>query len=295
MKHLIPYPFDVEVDGKIIDTIDVCLEYKQKEIDEIVRFILDNQYFDCELCNMPGHCYDEVIGAMNETLGEYLAEYTIKGDDIRFYDYPFFPPEMIKAFPEELRAKLNTEGILESYNVKTMDELLALCQEEEPAPAKKKYEEGTFMKTLAIQQPYASLIALGIKDIECRDNMKASCRKIFIAASLNRKSWDELPDFVQKVVLDLEKAGIMPPYKEWPTKCIVGHADIVKVTYDDVESIWGRYWDGIKYVLSNAKVLDEPLYGLNKATPYFYNVEGYNENNLPASHKVDLSGIELPE
>ena len=125
--------------------------------------------------------------------------------------------------------------------------------------------------------------------------MPASCRKIFVAASGSKVPWNELPPFVQETINKLVAAGKMPAYKALPSKCIIGHVDIVKTGFEPVDSIWGRDWPGMKYTLRNAELLDEPLYGLNKATPYFYNVEGYNENNLPASHKVDLTGIELPQ
>ena len=142
---------------------------------------------------------------------------------------------------------------------------------------------------------WAQLIAMGVKDIECRDAMPASCRKIFVAASGSKVPWNELPPFVQETINKLVAAGKMPAYKDLPSKCIIGHVDIVKTGFEPVDSIWGRDWPGMKYTLRNAELLDEPLYGLNKATPYFYNVEGYNENNLPASHKVDLTGIDLPK
>lgn len=159
----------------------------------------------------------------------------------------------------------------------------------------KQYEEGTFMKTLAIRQPWAQLIAMGIKDIECREAMPTKCRKIFVAASGTKVPWDYLDYEVKDLIERLVAAGKMPAYKDLPSKCIIGHVDIVKADFEPVESFWGRDWEGMKYTLRNAEMLDEPLYGLNKATPYFYNVEGYSENNLPASHKVDLTGIKLPE
>ena len=50
------------------------------------------------------------------------------------------------------------------------------------------------MKTLAIRQPWASLIACGVKDIECREAMSTKCRKIFVAASGSKVPWNELDD-----------------------------------------------------------------------------------------------------
>ena len=116
-----------------------------------------------------------------------------------------------------------------------------------------------------------------------------------IAASGTKLPWNELPDMAKDVLTQLEKAGKLPSYDKLPTKCIIGYVDIVNVTFDPVESIWGRGHNGIKYVLENAHELDEYIYGKNKATPYFYNTEGYDESSLPAAHKVDLTGIDLPK
>lgn len=151
-------------------------------------------------------------------------------------------------------------------------------------PAAENPQEVSYMKTLAVCQPWASLIVAGIKDIECRNKMRTQCRKIFIAASGTKYHWDTLGPWVQNEYLKYQKMGVLPPYKELPTKAIIGYVDIVDVTFDEVDSPWGYGHDGIKYVLRNAKVLDEPIYGKNKATPYFYNVEGYDEDHLPAAH-----------
>lgn len=145
------------------------------------------------------------------------------------------------------------------------------------------------MKCLAIRQPWAQLIVTGIKDIECRESMPAPKKpKVFIAASGTKLSWNELSRDVQEIYSQYEKKGVLPAYKDLPTKCIVGYVDIVKASTDPVDSPWGSDWDGMKYTLRNAMVLDEPIYGKNKATPYFYFVEGYDENHLPPAHKAEL-------
>ena len=294
MNHLIPFTYQLEVDGKAVGTLELVLEYSKKEIKEIIDFISDNQYYDCELMNLPGHAYDELMDFIEDNIAAYLRKNKIKSDDVQYFVQRFLPIELINLFPDELKAKLYTNEIFEEYGVSSMEELLALKRDIEVEP-EKKYEEGTYMKTLAIRQPWAQLIAMGVKDIECRDAMPASCRKIFVAASGSKVPWNELPPFAQETINKLVAAGKMPAYKDLPSKCIIGHVDIVKTGFEPVDSIWGRDWPGMKYTLRNAELLDEPLYGLNKATPYFYNVEGYNENNLPASHKVDLTGIELPK
>ncbi len=144
------------------------------------------------------------------------------------------------------------------------------------------------MKALAIRQPWASLIACGVKDVELRESMTPPCKRFMIAASGIKERLEYLPPFVQDAVNKLIENGVMPPYEYWPTKAIIGYVDIERVTYDDVDSIWAEGHYGIKYVLSNAHVLDEPVYGKNKATPLFYNVDGYDDEHLPPAHKVEL-------
>lgn len=144
------------------------------------------------------------------------------------------------------------------------------------------------MKALAIRQPWATLIAYGIKDVECRSNMRPSTKRFLIAASSVKEDYSIFSAEERKVVESYIAKGILPPYSQWPTGCIIGYADIERVTYDPVESLWAKEWDGIKYCLTNAHLLDEPITGKNKATPYFYNVEGYDDEHLPAAHKVKL-------
>lgn len=149
--------------------------------------------------------------------------------------------------------------------------------------------ESIHMKTLAIRQPWATLMAAGIKDVECRENMVPPCKRFFITASTTRDAKrleDVLPNDLLEEVNGYIRNGQLPPYEEWPTGAIIGYADIDKVTYDPVDSPWAQGHEGIKYVLKNAHMLDTPIYGKNKATPFFYNVDGYDEEHLPAAHVV---------
>ena len=154
------------------------------------------------------------------------------------------------------------------------------------------YDASRSMKCLAIQQPWATLIAAGIKDVECRQDMRPPCRRFLIAASKSRAA-SRLQDVLDGELLNLVngyiKQKLLPPYSAWPTGAIIGYADIAKVTYDPVDSPWAAGWDGIKYVIENAHLLDTPIIGKNKATPFFYNVEGYDEDHLPAAHQFVIT------
>ena len=146
------------------------------------------------------------------------------------------------------------------------------------------------MKCLAIRQPWATLIAAGIKDVECRERLVPPCKRFLIAASKKRDA-KRLEDVLDGELLNEVNGyiakGILPPYDQWPTGAIIGYVDIAKVTYDEVDSLWCCGLDGIKYVLKNAHMFDSPIYGKNKATPFFYNVDVGRRH--PPAHIVYLN------
>lgn len=288
MIHKIPFDYEIYSDNNYVDTYVAYVNLSDKQIKESSDFIADG-HFTGELEDLPSKVFDKIKEAIIDNAYKMARKMKIDGE---FSVRPFhLSPEFIKLLPEEVYRKIDMAPIFEERDVSSIEELL---EKAEPEEVKEK-SDAPFMKTLAIRQPWASLIACGVKDIECRDSMPTKCRKIFVAASGTKEPWDNLDNMVKNVLTNLEKAGKLPSYDKLPMKCIIGYVDIVNVTFDPVESVWGRDWNGIKYVLENAYELDEYIYGKNKATPYFYNTEGYDENNLPAAHKIDLTGIDLPK
>ena len=288
MTHKIPFDYELLSDNNFVGKFFAYVNLSDKQIKECSDFIADG-HFTGELEDLPGKVFDKIREAIFDDVNKEVRKMKIDGK-VTIYPY-HLSPEFIKLLPEEVYRKINMESIFEERDVSSIEELL---EKAEPEQVKEK-SDAPFMKTLAIRQPWASLIACGVKDIECRESMPTKCRKIFVAASGTKEPWNELDDMVKNVLTSLEKSGKLPSYDKLPQKCIIGYVDIVNVTFDPVKSIWGRGHHGIKYVLENAHELDEYIYGKNKATPYFYNTEGYDENNLPAAHKVDLTGIDLPK
>ena len=288
MMHKIPFDYALFSGESYVDDFVAYVNLSDKQIKESCDFIADG-HFTGELVDLPGKVYDKIMDAIFDDADKMARKNKIDGE---ISVIPLhLSPEFIKLLPEEVYKKIDMAPIFEERGVSSIEELL---EKAEPEEVKEK-SDAPFMKTLALRQPWASLVACGVKDIECRESMPTKCRKIFIAASGTKLPWNELPDMAKDVLTQLEKAGKLPSYDKLPTKCIIGYVDIVTVTFDPVESIWGRGHNGIKYVLENAHELDEYIYGKNKATPYFYNTEGYDESSLPAAHKVDLTGIDLPK
>ena len=286
--HKIPFDYALFSGESYVDDFVAYVNLSDKQIKESSDFIADG-HFTGELVDLPGKVYDKIMDAIFDDADKMARKNKIDGE---ISVIPLhLSPEFIKLLPEEVYKKIDMAPIFEERGVSSIEELL---EKAEPEEVKEK-SDAPFMKTLALRQPWASLVACGVKDIECRESMPTKCRKIFIAASGTKLPWNELPDMAKDVLTQLEKAGKLPSYDKLPTKCIIGYVDIVNVTFDPVKSIWGRGHNGIKYVLENAHELDEYIYGKNKATPYFYNTEGYDESSLPAAHKVDLTGIDLPK
>lgn len=288
MTHKIPFDYVLYTEKDFIGSYVVYVNLSDKQIKESADFIADG-HFTGELEDLPGKVFDKIRDAIFENVDKVARKMKIE-EELTIQPL-HLSPEFIKLLPEDVYRKIDMECIFEEREVSSIEELL---EKAEPEEVKEK-SNVPFMKTLALRQPWASLVVCGVKDIECRDSMPTKCRKIFVAASGTKEPWNALPDMVKTVLTNLEKAGKLPSYDKLPTKCIIGYVDIVNVTFDPVKSIWGRGHNGIKYVLENAHEFDEYIYGKNKATPYFYNTEGYDENNLPAAHKVDLTGIDLPK
>ena len=264
MMHKIPFDYELHSDENYVENFVAYVSLSDKQINESSDFIADGHYTG-EIEDLPGKVFEKIRNAIFDDAYKMARKMKIDGE-LSVFPY-HLSPEFIKLLPEDVYRKIDMESIFKERGV----------------------------SSLAIRQPWASLIACGVKDIECRESMPTKCRKIFVAASGSKVPWNELDDMVKDVLTSLEKAGKLPSYDKLPQKCIIGYVDIVNVTFDPVKSVWGRGHNGIKYVLENAHELDEYIYGKNKATPYFYNTEGYDESSLPAAHKVDLTGIDLPK
>ncbi len=144
------------------------------------------------------------------------------------------------------------------------------------------------MKTLSIQQPWASLICSGLKDVENRTwQPKEVPGRILIHASSKKvpKDFDLkylLPEKIS-IVSNLRKFGIIPEFEDMPLSAIIGYVDVVGFTTDS-DSIWAGA-DQIHWKLENAYLFDEPITGVKgKLNLFDYPLD---ENNLPPAHKVE--------
>lgn len=149
------------------------------------------------------------------------------------------------------------------------------------------------MKTLSVQQPEASLICIGIQDIENRSwRPKKAPGRILIHASSKKvpKNYDNVffPSTEISVVSNLKNFGILPDYEDMPVSAIIGYVNVVDFTTDS-DSIWAL--DGaIHWQLKDAYLFDEPIKNV-KGCPNLFDYP-LDENNLPPAHKVEM---QLPQ
>lgn len=156
------------------------------------------------------------------------------------------------------------------------------------------------MKCLSIQQPWASLICGGIKDVENRSwRVNDAPGRILIHAGKSmRFNPEENPLFFEILMSNATTCGYIPELADMPMGAIIGYADIVGFT-EECTSDWAQEGHGAewKWQIENAKLFKEPI-------PYrgrqgLFDVPELDVNNLPEVYdfpkiKRDGTSLELP-
>lgn len=120
------------------------------------------------------------------------------------------------------------------------------------------------MKLLTIKQPWASLICLGIKDVENRTWKQNSLigERLLIMASKKEENMDSTNNRWREEYQRLVADGIVPPLSELPKGAIIGYVDVVSI--DEVHnSIWAANSSHFKYVLTNPHLFQTPIPGVH--------------------------------
>ena len=149
------------------------------------------------------------------------------------------------------------------------------------------------MKCLSFQQPWASLIAAGIKDVENRSWNTDFRGKFLIHASSKRvpKNFEyQLPIEWGSEILNHWAFGNIPDIRELPTSAIIGYVELDDVVENN-KSVWAAPGQ-LHWKLKNAYLFDEPITGVNGKL-HFFDYPDIDENNLPTAHKVELRKIQI--
>lgn len=149
------------------------------------------------------------------------------------------------------------------------------------------------MKTLSFQQPWASLIASGIKDVENRTWNTDFRGKFLIHASSKRVPKDfeyQLPIEWGSEILNNWAYDNIPDIRELPTSAIIGYVELEDVV-ENSDSVWAVPGQ-LHWKLKDAYMFDEPITGVNGKL-HFFDYPDIDENNLPSAHKVQLRKLEI--
>lgn len=149
------------------------------------------------------------------------------------------------------------------------------------------------MKVLSVQQPWASLIVAGIKDVENRTwQPKENPGRILIHASKKtslRAMGNEPLEWVQEIFNE-QTYGNLPDFNELPDGAIIGYVTVDKIDHDTNQSVWASGPDNVPdlfyWHLKDAYIFDEPISGVKgKLHLWEYNID---EDNLPPAHQAKV-------
>ena len=150
------------------------------------------------------------------------------------------------------------------------------------------------MKTLSIQQPWATMICAGIKDVENRTWKAAKVPgRILIHASSRKvpKSFMDTLSVGQYSIINnhIDMGNLAPMGDLYPTSAIIGYCTITGFE-EDTDSVWDDGPSVIKWTIEDAWIFDEPILNV-KGKLNLFEYEGIDEDNLPPAHKVPLFNI----
>ena len=148
---------------------------------------------------------------------------------------------------------------------------------------------------LSFKQPWASLICIGLKDVDNRTWQTDYRGRLFIVASSSNVLADFEQGHIHQPIVDeikrQQKKGNVPMLNTFPQSAVIGYVDLVDCTGEEVESIWsyGSLEDGnVNWILENAYIFDEPQMVGIKAKYFLFEIPSLDPNNLPPAHRVKL-------
>lgn len=153
------------------------------------------------------------------------------------------------------------------------------------------------MKCISIQQPWASLIAHGIKDVENRTSkMLVPPQRVLIHVGAKMRApglMNELPLCYEIPVQFAEEIGAFDRKAPLDKSAIIGYVDVVDIV-EDSKSPWAQYAQESEkplyhYVLANAKLFKDPILDV-RGRLGVWEIPEITEDNLPET--VDLPKVE---
>jgi type I restriction enzyme R subunit len=158
--------------------------------------------------------------------------------------------------------------------------------QETVASMKPMVGENGGLKALGMYQPWASLLACGISQVENRNWVTEERGTFLIVANNTKLKWDSLDPQIKGIYKNLEKKGVLPAYEDLPTNAIIGHADLTSIV--DRCNLPGTNREyAHHFIIKNPQVFDRPIPN-HTAGSKFYEIPDIKPENMPASHKVEM-------
>ena len=142
------------------------------------------------------------------------------------------------------------------------------------------------MRAISIKQPFASLTAAGIRDLDISNRDTNYRGRVLIHASSRRIGRDCGKDMSADQYSRLRNAqalGFVPYDEEVPLSSVIGFADLVDCTTEATSSPWDT-GNGVRWMLQNPRIFDLPITGI-KGKQGLFDVAEIQEDQLPPYHE----------
>jgi len=153
------------------------------------------------------------------------------------------------------------------------------------------------MKAISIRQPWASMTAAGLRDVDVSNRDTNYRGMVLLHASSRRVGRDCGADMPMELLCRLRNAqtlGLVPYDEEVPLSAVVGFASLTDCSRGPVDSIWSNV--GVNWVLCDAQLFDTPIYGIKGKQGLFEvaeisDISAYPHHQVPTPESQYKDGV----
>lgn len=141
------------------------------------------------------------------------------------------------------------------------------------------------MKAISIRQPWASLTAAGIRDIDISNRDTKYRGEILLVASSRRVGRDfgiDVPIDWYCRLRNAQALGVVPYDEEVPVSAIIGYAFLEDCCPTMQDSPWSAI--GNNWIIRDAHILDSPIYGV-KGKQGLFDISDITKESIRSSYE----------